>query len=133
MRQVELLADLAVRQPVGGHLGYLERLRRELVARVGCPPVAALTGGSELLPCTIAPRQCSDRVEQRARGSEHVPGFDDTALASQPDSERELQAAAVERPELRFSQRRCEEIFCGLVTQAPPSREPSRGVMRLNL
>src|SRR5262249_20101369 len=47
--EIELLADLPVGHPRGGHLGDLQLLRRELVPGRGHPTAARLAGGAELL------------------------------------------------------------------------------------
>src|SRR5580658_9703148 len=53
--EVELLADLPVSQPVGGHLGDLQFLRGELITCPGHPRTAVLTRGTQLLARAFPP------------------------------------------------------------------------------
>ena len=98
VREVELLADLAVREPLARHLRDLQLLRRQLVARVGRAAAAALARRPQLLPRALAPRDDAERVERVAGGAQRRPRLRDPAVAAQPRAERELQPRAGERP-----------------------------------
>ena len=64
------LADLAVREPLGGELGDLQLLGGQLVARLGDAPPAALARRAQLAPRLLAPRCAAERVEGVARGAQ---------------------------------------------------------------
>ena len=63
MREVQLLADLAVREAPSGELGDLQLLWRELIERVGGSAPARLTGSPQLLSCPLGPRRQAEGIE----------------------------------------------------------------------
>src|SRR5258708_38214368 len=67
--QIKSLADLAVAQAFGGHLGDLQFLRGELIARLGGPWPTLFPGGTQLLPRTFGPRDHAESVESLTGGA----------------------------------------------------------------
>src|ERR1700754_5041285 len=55
VREEQPLADLPVRQTVGGQPGDLQLLRRQALAGAGCAASQPLAGGAQLLPRAFGP------------------------------------------------------------------------------
>src|SRR5207244_3847840 len=70
MREVEALADLAVREALRRKLGDLQFLRGELIARVWDATSAPLARRTQLAARLLAPRRTPERVEGVARGAQ---------------------------------------------------------------
>src|SRR5690242_20706715 len=113
MRQEQALADLAVREPLGGELGDLQLLRGQLVARLGCPPPAPLPRCPQLASCLVAPWPASEGVEGVARGTQDHTGFHDVALPPEPLTVTQLDPRALERPPREIERKRLfESLAC---------------------
>src|SRR3712207_5591333 len=69
VRHVELLADLAVGEPRGGHARDLQLLGRQLVYRAALARAARDTGAAQLVACTLGPRNGPEGVERLAGGA----------------------------------------------------------------
>ena len=100
VREVELLADLAVGEPLGRQLGDLQLLRRELIAGVG-PRRRLHSPEARSSGARARPRREAERIERVARGAQRRARLGDPPLAAQPGAERELQARAQEGPARR--------------------------------
>src|SRR5260370_26848179 len=98
MREVQLLADLAVGQALCRELGDLHFLRGELIARLGDATPAPFAGRTQLAARLLAPRHAAERVESVARGAQRRPGIGDPPLAAQPLALREQDSGALEGP-----------------------------------
>src|SRR5215212_6773630 len=98
VRHVELLADLAVGEPRGGHAGDLQLLRRQLVHRAALAWAAGDTGAAQLVACPLGPGQRAQRVERVAGGAQRHARLSHPPLAAQPGTERELEPRAGKRP-----------------------------------
>jgi hypothetical protein len=70
VREVQALADLAVREAVCGKLGDLQFLRGELIARVWDATSAPLARRTQLAARLLAPRRTPERVEGVARSAQ---------------------------------------------------------------
>src|SRR3954451_3986879 len=98
VRDVELLADLAVRQAFGREARGLELLRRELISRFGNTAAVRHAGGAKLPASTLSPGNGAERVECLARGAQRVTRLSDPATASKPGAVGKEQARSKKRP-----------------------------------
>ena len=98
MAEVQPLADLAVRQARGRHLGDLDLLRRELVARLVRTAAHGLARRSELLPGALRPRRDAECLECLAGGAQRGARLGHAAAAAQPLPVGEQHARAHQRP-----------------------------------
>src|SRR5215210_9220167 len=96
--EVEVLADLAIGHPAGGHRRDLQLLRSQVVAGEWDPPAARLAAGAELLSRTLPPVCRAEGVEPVASRSEGTAGVGVAPLSPQPRPVCEQQACAGERP-----------------------------------
>ena len=71
MREVQPLADFAVRQALRGELSDLQLLRGELIARLGNAAPAPFTRRAQFAPRVLAPPLAAKRVECVARGTQN--------------------------------------------------------------
>src|ERR671919_2866060 len=94
--EVELLADLPVRQPLGSHPRDLKLLGGQLIARLGCPRTARLARSAQFLSGPVAPGDRSERVEAVACRAQRGARLGDTPLAAKPGAKREQQPPAKE-------------------------------------
>src|SRR4051812_41524812 len=92
VREVEVLADLAIGQPAGGHRGDLEFLRSQVVAGESGSPAARLARGAELLPPPLPPVWRAQGREPLAGRPERTAGVGIAPLSPQPRAVREEQA-----------------------------------------
>src|SRR4051794_19243165 len=113
MRQEQALADLAVRETLGGELGDLQLLRGQLIARLGCPPPAPLAGCPQLASCLVAPWRASEGVKGVARGTQDHTRFHDVTLPPEPLTVTQLDPRALERPPRELERERLfESVAC---------------------
>src|SRR5947209_7627987 len=77
--EVELLCDLAVRQPLRDRQGDLELLRGQPALLQDLLQVDPLPGSTELCRCTLRPRPGPERLEHVERFVEWVAGLAQTA------------------------------------------------------
>jgi hypothetical protein len=140
-RDEQLLTDLTVGESLGRQLGDLQLLRRQLIAGFRHATAARLTGRAQLAAGLVAPRLAAERVEGVARGAQQVPRIGDPPPPSQPLTESELRAGALERPAREIgAERRPEPLLClGVVGKQragviQAERDPAAGALaRLRL
>jgi hypothetical protein len=97
MREIEPLTDLAIRQPVGGHLCDLKLLWGELVPCVGRAPGGALTGRPQLLARTLTPRCDPKRIERIPRRAQRRTRVRNPPLSTEPLPKSQQQTCTVKR------------------------------------
>src|SRR5260370_27217516 len=124
MREVQLLADVAVGPALWGERGDWYFLRGELMARLGKAMPAPFAGRTQLAPRLLAPRHAAERVESVARGAQRRPGIGDPPLAAQPLAVREQESRALEGPASEVHGERIVEapLRCGLVGRPERAR-----------
>src|SRR5215472_14241298 len=98
VREVELLADLPVREPLGSQLGDGEFLRREPIRRSLDAASTRLAGGPEFLAGGVRERWEGEGVEGLPRRTQGCPRFRDPPLPAQPAAVPQEHAASVARP-----------------------------------
>ena len=84
VRNVELLADLAVGEARGRQAGDLQFLRGELVPRRRNPTTARFAGGAEFLPGAFRQAWKGQRIEALPSRPQRRTRVGDAALAAQP-------------------------------------------------
>src|ERR1700729_4284548 len=114
MREVQALADLAVRQTLSRKLGDLQLLSGQLIAGLDDATAAPFATRAQLLPRLVAPWRAPQCVEGVARGTQRAARLRDTAVTSQPLAVRELNPSALERPPCQIARQRLLEPLAGL-------------------
>jgi hypothetical protein len=82
VRQIQPLRDVPVRQPLGGELGDLKLLSRQLVTAGEIAPAAGLAGCPELSAGLVAPGRTAHGVEGVTGVPQRRARFGDLALPS---------------------------------------------------
>ena len=98
MREIQSLADFAVRQALGRKLSDLQLLCRQLIAPLGNTAAAALARGAQFASRVLAPSVASEGVERVACGTQNAARLGYPALAPEPLAICELDPRALKRP-----------------------------------
>src|SRR5580658_9070279 len=96
-REVELLADFAVRHSRRRQLGYLKLLSRQLITRRPNSPSALLARRAQLLARAFRPGNASQCVEYLSRSPQGRARLADAPVTAKPGPVGELQPCMVER------------------------------------
>jgi acetyl esterase/lipase len=103
VRDEQALGDLAVGESFRRHLGDLQLLRRELVARVGTPSPCRFACGAELLVGALRPVRRAEGVEHVASLAEGRARIREATAPTQPGTVGDYTTDPEQRAEITAS------------------------------